>query len=251
MTSGSYPNYKTASGENVSLRPVDPPPPYTPSYQPETHSPEAQYIQRLNITDHRAPTAPEQYRHAERLQTASVYTTERASERSLPGKERDHTYEKPNRVGNQETATSEATEQRNRRDQLIQSFRQIGSDEINVFVPNSSVTYEDQAKRIRKVEIGKAEPGSKVKVIMVVGATGSGKTTLINGMFNYILGVDWKDDYRLKLIEESTVANQAISQTTWITSYIIHHRAESTVPYTLVIIDTPEFGDTAGIRRDQ
>ena len=61
-------------------------------------------------------------------------------------------------------------------------------------------------------------------------------------MCNYILGVDWKDDYRLKLIEEviqGQESNQAVSQTSWITSYTIHYRADFTVPYTLTIIDTP------------
>jgi len=89
------------------------------------------------------------------------------------------------------------------------------------------------------------------KVILVVGATGSGKTTLINGMINYILGVKFSDEYRLKLIIEATEGNQANSQTSMITSYTIHHQKDMLVPYTLTIIDTPGFGDTRGITRDQ
>ncbi|KAG7217351.1 hypothetical protein INR49_021628, partial [Caranx melampygus] len=89
------------------------------------------------------------------------------------------------------------------------------------------------------------------KTIMVVGATGSGKTTLINGMINYILGVDWEDDYRFKLIDEQTHKSQACSQTSEVTAYQIRHRDGFQVPYSLTIIDTPGFGDTRGITQDK
>ena len=40
------------------------------------------------------------------------------------------------------------------------------------------------------------------KVMMVVGSTGSGKTTMVNAMINHVIGVQWKDDFRLKMIHE-------------------------------------------------
>ncbi|XP_029451129.1 uncharacterized protein LOC115087740 [Rhinatrema bivittatum] len=89
------------------------------------------------------------------------------------------------------------------------------------------------------------------KVIMVLGATGSGKTTLINGMINYILGVTWEDKFRFKLIDEQTNRSQAESQTTSVIAYQLPYQEGFQVPYGLTIIDTPGFGDTRGIDQDR
>jgi GTPase SAR1 family protein len=37
---------------------------------------------------------------------------------------------------------------------------------------------------------------------VVVGATGAGKTTLIDSLVNYLLGVEFYDNFRYKLIDE-------------------------------------------------
>ena len=89
------------------------------------------------------------------------------------------------------------------------------------------------------------------KVLMVVGATGAGKTTLINGMVNYILGIKWEDKFRYKLVVEDSKVSQAHSQTKEITAYTFHPMKGSAVPYTFTIIDTPGFGDTEGPERDK
>ena len=86
---------------------------------------------------------------------------------------------------------------------------------------------------------------------MMVGATGAGKTTLINGMVNYILGVQWKDDFRYKLVIEDDNVSQANSQTKEITAYTFYPMEGSDVPYIFTIIDTPGFGDTEGLERDR
>ncbi|XP_023279816.1 uncharacterized protein LOC111668104, partial [Seriola lalandi dorsalis] len=107
-------------------------------------------------------------------------------------------------------------------------------------------------RQFNKKVFGKAPTKNPAnKTIMVVGATGSGKTTLINGMINYILGVDWKDSYRFKLINEETQKTQACSQTSEVTAYQIYHTDGFQVPYSLTIIDTPGFGDTRGIKQDK
>uniref|UniRef100_A0A672K4Q6 Uncharacterized LOC107576423 n=1 Tax=Sinocyclocheilus grahami TaxID=75366 RepID=A0A672K4Q6_SINGR len=89
------------------------------------------------------------------------------------------------------------------------------------------------------------------KTIMMIGATGAGKTTLINSMINYILGVEWEDDFRFVLIDEGKQKSQAESQTSQITAYQINHMDGFQVQYSLTIVDTPGFGDTRGISHDQ
>ena len=92
------------------------------------------------------------------------------------------------------------------------------------------------------------------KTILLMGATGSGKTTLINAMVNYILGVEWDDPFRFLLIDEeenSSLPNsQAHSQTSKVTAYELHYQVGFRVPYSLIIVDTPGYGDTKGIERD-
>ena len=86
---------------------------------------------------------------------------------------------------------------------------------------------------------------------MMVGATGSGKTTTINAMLNFIMGVEFEDQFRLQLIEEEDAEDQTKSVTKCITAYTIHHQRGFKTDYTLTIIDTPGFGDTRGINRDK
>ena len=93
--------------------------------------------------------------------------------------------------------------------------------------------------------------GENERVFLVVGATGAGKSTLINGMVNYMFGVEWKDDFRFKLITEDDKLTQADSQTNGITAYTFHAMEGSPTPYTFTVIDTPGFGSTEGLKRDK
>ncbi|XP_060788221.1 uncharacterized protein LOC132893282 [Neoarius graeffei] len=104
---------------------------------------------------------------------------------------------------------------------------------------------------LHKKDFGSDNFNQPNKTIMLLGATGSGKSTLINGMINYILGVEWSDSHRFKLIDEQTNKTQAESQTSEVTAYQIHHQDGFRVPYSVTIIDTPGFGDTRGITQDK
>ena len=86
---------------------------------------------------------------------------------------------------------------------------------------------------------------SQEKVLLMVGAAGAGKSTLINAMANYLKGVKWDDDFRFKLITDD-------EPTSYLTAYTFYPTVDdSPVPYTFTIIDSPGFGGTEGLRRDK
>ncbi|XP_041421637.1 uncharacterized protein LOC108718453 isoform X2 [Xenopus laevis] len=114
------------------------------------------------------------------------------------------------------------------------------------------VLHEEYAQgKYRKLQFGTEKTLKQHKIIMMVGATGSGKTTLINALINYILGVKWEDNYRLILIKENTNRSQAHSQTSEVSAYQLNYIEAFTVPYNLTIIDTPGFDDTRGRDHDK
>ena len=107
-------------------------------------------------------------------------------------------------------------------------------------------------EELRWFDIGQPSGGRKPhKVLILMGATGSGKSTLVNGMVNYILGVEWNDPFRFRIAKEGTLTSQASSQTKGVTAYTIHHVQGMKIDYGVTIIDTPGYGDTGGVERDR
>uniref|UniRef100_A0A671SHN9 Uncharacterized LOC107698607 n=2 Tax=Sinocyclocheilus anshuiensis TaxID=1608454 RepID=A0A671SHN9_9TELE len=126
-----------------------------------------------------------------------------------------------------------------------------GSNEnLPIFKLQLDETWQNSDGFCRRSTFGKNTTKPN-KTIMMIGAKGAGKTTLINSMINYILGVQWKNDFRFVLIDEGKQKSQAESQTSQITAYQINHMDGFRVPYSLTIVDTPGFGDTRGISHDQ
>jgi septin family protein len=83
--------------------------------------------------------------------------------------------------------------------------------------------------------------------MIVFGETGCGKSTFLNSIANYILGVELEDNYRYLIIAEDT-RSQKGSITSVITDYYLKDKQTNTV-YRL--IDTPGFGDTRGYEKDE
>ena len=114
-------------------------------------------------------------------------------------------------------------------------------------------TYSDsKASSFKRFSLGKRNPMEcqTSKTILLMGETGAGKTTMINAMINYVLGVEWEDDFRFKLIEEEN-KNKAHSQTEGVTAYDIHYQKGFRIPFSLTIVDTAGFGSTEGLESDK
>ncbi|XP_015282270.1 PREDICTED: uncharacterized protein LOC107123532 [Gekko japonicus] len=102
-----------------------------------------------------------------------------------------------------------------------------------------------------KYSLGKEASRLHHKVILLLGETGAGKSTLIDSMVNYVLGVRWEDGFRFKVVQDVPKRSQAVSQTETLTAYEVNLSQGLRVPYSLTLIDTPGFGDTRGTQHDK
>ncbi|XP_010902042.4 uncharacterized protein LOC105030081 [Esox lucius] len=107
----------------------------------------------------------------------------------------------------------------------------------------------DNNDKLRRCTFLEKDPFMMNKTILLVGETSTGKSTLINAMVNYVLGVKMEDKVWFEITEEETTG-QTESKTTRVTVYEIFGYEGRRVPYSLTIIDTPGFGDTRGIEKD-
>ncbi|XP_053571490.1 uncharacterized protein LOC128661236 [Bombina bombina] len=91
----------------------------------------------------------------------------------------------------------------------------------------------------RQYSLGKVNHLKANKVILLVGSKATGKTMLINGIVNYILGVDWEDDFRFRI--EVTTQSKVKIHTSVVTVYQINYEEGYKLPYSLTLIDIPGF----------
>ena len=88
---------------------------------------------------------------------------------------------------------------------------------------------------------------TKIYTILMLGETGSGKTALLNCLTNYLMNIDYSNDFRYKLIvEDSSLITPEKSTTKTVNIYnIIFNNI------LFKVIDTPGFGDTSGPEKDK
>ena len=90
----------------------------------------------------------------------------------------------------------------------------------------------------KSYDIGEPNDSVQRKSILLLGATGSGKSTLVDTMINYVLGVRWGDPFRFKIALLEHNEN--------LVTFTLHHNQAFVIPYSLTIIDALGYGNMLG-----
>uniref|UniRef100_A0A3Q3G4M2 Septin-type G domain-containing protein n=1 Tax=Labrus bergylta TaxID=56723 RepID=A0A3Q3G4M2_9LABR len=94
---------------------------------------------------------------------------------------------------------------------------------------------KDNIGTIRRITLGKKNPTKTNRTVLLVGETGTGKSTMIDALINYDMGVKWEDNVWFEIIEKDRKRRKS---------------EDKTLPYSLTIIDTPGYGDIRGTEHD-
>ena len=141
--------------------------------------------------------------------------------------------------------------------ELIDQIGQLKIYKYNC-VPQKYVDELIEKKKIQNYdeyngEIFDMNDEAESKTIIVLGQTGSGKTTLLNSLVNFILGVEFEDDFRYVIIDEKNVqGNEVVDQTKSVTQNTSIYYIKKCKDFpSIILIDTPGFGDTSGPDKDR
>ena len=126
------------------------------------------------------------------------------------------------------------------KDHLESICVRIGSPSLYNAVPNRKA---NKYSSFQAFDFGNQFSNAEHKTVLLVGRTATGKSTLINSLFNYIFGIEWSDKLRYDFIQDEPVTFNR-SKTQRITAYTLHHNNAYRTPYTWTIIDTPGFDNT-------
>ncbi len=99
------------------------------------------------------------------------------------------------------------------------------------------------------IHAASAQDDKNTIVVLFAGCSGHGKSTQINAFVSYLLGGAVDDFARIMMIDDRG-ANQVSSVTQYVTCYRIRPLSPLFEGKTLLIVDTPGYGDSRGFERD-
>ena len=99
------------------------------------------------------------------------------------------------------------------------------------------------------IRAASAQDDENAIVVLFAGCSGHGKSTEINALVSYLLGGAVDDFARIMMIDDRG-ANQTSSVTQYVTCYRIRPLSPLFEGKTLLIVDTPAYGDSRGFERD-
>ncbi|KAL0970650.1 hypothetical protein UPYG_G00245100 [Umbra pygmaea] len=109
---------------------------------------------------------------------------------------------------------------------------------------------KEEESKLRRWTIGERNHSKDNKTVLLVGERGAGKSTLINTMVNYVMGVELEDEIWFEVIEEDKRSIPR-SWTSVVIVYDIFGFEDLKLPYSLTIVDTPGYGDPKWNKEDK
>lgn len=113
-------------------------------------------------------------------------------------------------------------------------------DVLTVYQIRTELIHKDEDNKIQVMAIGPVNE-DPIKSVLLLGQTGAGKTTVINGMINHLFRVNLEDNFRLQL-KDHVKRDDLLpveSRTEYITAYIVYYQTGMPLKCNYMLIDTP------------